>query len=132
MRSQRRQRQWVWFAKPTMQRVGLDNVMVYSEFEKHFVTVSPTTGYPLLLSSGFIPTYDRYITSFEKTWKPTEGTVAWVDIEPEVDVNGNVVIDSKTKNPTVLPDHIIDKLMWTKKAKMDRYGLKKLGASNGD
>ena len=25
-----------------------------------------------------------------------------------------------------LPDHIVDKLMWTKQAKMDRYGLKKL------
>ena len=126
MRSQRRQRQWTWFAKTTTQRDGLDNVVVYSDFEKHFVTISPTTGYPLNLSSGFVPTYDRYITSFEKSWKPEEGMAVWADVEPELDSEGNIVIDSNTHNPTVLPDHIVDKLMWTKKAKMDRYGLKKL------
>lgn len=126
MRSQRRQRQWTWFAKTTTERNGLDNVVVYSDFEKHFVTISPTTGYPLNLSSGFVPTYDRYITSFEKSWKPEEGMAVWADVEPELDSNGNIVIDSNTNNPTVLPDHIVDKLMWTKQAKMDRYGLKKL------
>lgn len=126
MRSQRRQRQWTWFAKTTTERNGLDNVVVYSDFEKHFVTISPTTGYPLNLSSGFVPTYDRYITSFEKSWKPEEGMAVWADVEPELDSEGNIVIDSNTNNPTVLPDHIVDKLMWTKQAKMDRYGLKKL------
>lgn len=109
-----------------MMRDGLDNVVVYSDFEKHFVTISPTTGYPLNLSSGFVPTYDRYITSFEKSWKPEEGMAVWADVEPEIDSEGNIVIDSNTHNPTVLPDHIVDKLMWTKQAKMDRYGLKKL------
>ena len=132
MRSQRRQRQWAWFASCHTQRSGVDNVIIYSDFEKHFVTISPTTGYPLGLASGFVPTYDRYITSFEKSWKPTEGTAVWADIEPELDSEGNVVIDPETGNPTILPDHVIDKLMWTKQAKMDRYGLKKLGTSNNE
>lgn len=127
MRSQRRQRQWVWFATQSIKRDGLDNVMVYANFEKHFVTVSATTGYPLRLAAGFVPTYDRYITSFEKSWKPSEGMVVWADTDPELDKYGNIVIDPVTKNPTVMPDHIVDRLMWTKKAKMDRYGLKKLG-----
>ena len=127
MRSQRRQRQWVWFATVATQKDGIDNVIVYADLEKHFVTVSPTTGYPLELANGFVATYDRYLTSFEKSWKPTEGMAAWVDVEPELDTNGNLVIDSESGNPTVMPDHTVDRLMWTKKAKMDRYGLKRLG-----
>ena len=78
MRSPSRLKQKVWFSKVEESVEGIDTVQKYSKpIMKHF-TVSSTAGTPEELAAGIVPTYDRYITSFDRNFKPEEGVAVWV------------------------------------------------------
>jgi len=102
--------------------------MVYGKPEKHRFTVSATSGYPFYMAFGFQLDYERTITSFERDFFPPEGTYCWVDVEPELDDEGELVISDDGVNPVTPPDYQVQRLLNTEKALLGRYGIKKVGA----
>lgn len=97
----------------------------YSKPEKHRFSVSSTAGYPLEATFGILPNYDRYIISYDRKFKPVEGMFLYVDKTPELDKEGNLVLNAKGK-PTVKPDYILDAIADTQKGILARYGIKKV------
>ncbi len=90
MRSPVRRLQKIWFCQVTESNEGIDLVKTYSKPECREFTVSATMGYVRGWASGWALEYDRYITCYDRTFKPTEGTMCFVDIEPILDAEGNL------------------------------------------
>ena len=130
MRSPSRLKQKVWFSKVEESVEGIDTVQKYSKpIMKHF-TVSSTAGTPEELAAGIVPTYDRYITSFDRNFKPEEGVAVWVDKVPQIDDFGNLVMSDDGITPVTPPDYTLKKILGTqKKGKCSRYGISKIGGS---
>ena len=95
---------------------------------KHF-TVSSTAGTPEQLAAAIVPTYDRYITSFDRSFKPEEGVAVWVDKVPQIDDSGNLVMSDDGITPVTPPDYTLKKILGTQKGKVFRYGISKIGGS---
>ena len=146
VRNIQRQVQDLWFCEVTEINVGIDLVKQYSKPEKHRFSVSATAGYVNGWGAGFVLNYDRYITSFDRDFKPKEGMMVFVDVVPELgengelvskdvyetDIEGNTVLD-EDGNPVVLfsepvtaPDYMLKRIYDTKKGKVARYGLEKV------
>lgn len=130
MRGLKRLKQSVYCSKITEELDGIDTVTKYSKPELHKFSVSATAGTPEELSAGIVPTYDRYITSFDRTFRPEEGDVFWIDAIPELDENGELATEDDV--PTVMPDYRLKKILDTAKGKVARYGISKIGAENED
>lgn len=129
MRSPSRLKQKVWFSKVEESVEGIDTVQKYSKpIMKHF-TVSSTAGTPEELAAGIVPTYDRYITSFDRNFKPEEGVAVWVDKVPQIDDSGNLVMSDDGITPVTPPDYTLKKILGTQKGKVFRYGISKIGGS---
>lgn len=129
MRSPSRLKQKVWFSKVEESVEGIDTVQKYSKpIMKHF-TVSFTAGTPEELAAGIVPTYDRYITSFDRNFKPEEGVAVWVDKVPQIDDSGNLVMSDDGITPVTPPDYTLKKILGTQKGKVFRYGISKIGGS---
>lgn len=126
MRSLLKDRQKVWFANGTRNVVGLDTVFTYSKPVCKRFTVSATSGYPEELSSGLAPDYDRMIVCYDRSFKPDEGTFLWVDVEPELDVDGELVLESDGVTPTVLPDYVLKRVFNTQRGVVARFGISKM------
>ena len=126
MRSLIKDRQKVWFAEGTRRVVGLDTVFVYGTPVCKRFTVSATSGYPEELSSGLAPDYDRMIVCYDRTFTPSEGTFLWVDVTPEIGLDGNLVLESDGVTPTVLPDYVLKKIFNTQKGIVARFGISKM------
>ena len=125
MRSATRRKQDVWFVTRQKYDNGVDPVYIYGKPEKHRMTVSPTSGMPAELNFGLLPTYDRYMISYDRNFHPTEGTYLYVDKTPEIDIStGNLVLDSHDE-PAVKPDYILDRVYDTQKGVLARYGIRK-------
>ena len=77
-------------------------------------------------SAGIVPDYDRYITSFNRSFHPQEGDVFWIDTVPQVDALGNLVLEDGI--PTTPPDYRLKKILDTQRGNLARYGIKKIGA----
>lgn len=92
-------------------------------------TVSATAGIPEEISAGIVPTYDRYITSFDSDFKPEEGNLVFVDIEPVLDENGNLLLKDDGITPVTPPDYTLKKILTTQRGKVFRYGISKIGGS---
>ena len=59
-------------------------------------TVSATSGTPEEIAAGIVPNYDRYVTHYKsksKPFNPVEGMGVFVDVEPELDETGNLVME---------------------------------------
>ncbi len=126
MRNLIRQTQDLWFSVKTFNTNGIDEISTYSKPEKHKFSVSPSGSTPEQYANGIVPDYDRYITSFDRTFDPIEGTQVWVDVVPTLDANGNLVLD-KDGVPVVLPDYTLRRKVDTMKGNVARYLIKKNG-----
>ena len=130
MRSRSRDRQDIWFSTVTEKKVGIDTIQEYAKPVKKQMSVSATSGTPEELSAGIVPAYDRYITSYDRKFNPKEGDLVYVDIEPILDDNGDLIMDSDGYTPKISPDYRIEKILDTKQGKVARYGISKIGGTN--
>ena len=130
MRSLIRQTQEIWFSVKSMAYTGIDETSVYSKPEMHRFTVSATGSTPEDYAVGIVPDYDRYITSFDRTFQPIEGMQCWVDVTPEIDKDGNLVM-TEDGEPTVFPDYTLKRKVDTKMGTVARYLIKKNGDEVG-
>ena len=126
MRNLQRQTQDLYFSVKTFRTDGIDEVSVYSKPEKHKFSVSSSGSTPETYANGIVPDYDRYITSFDRSFQPIEGMQVWVDVTPEIDYNGYLVLDEDGL-PTVMPDYTLRRKVDTKKGNVARYLIKKNG-----
>lgn len=129
MRSLSRLKQFVWFSKVREIQVGIDTIHQYSNLIEKKFTISPNSGTPEELAAGIVPTYDRYITSFDRDFKPEEGMAVWVDKIPQLDDSGNLVMADDGITPVTPPDYTLKKIIDTAKGSVARYGIKKVGGS---
>ena len=129
MRSPSRLKQRVWFSKITEDSSSIDPVITYSKPIMKRFTVSATAGTPEEISAGIVPTYDRYITSYDRDFKPEEGMAVWVDKIPQIDDSGNLVMAEDGITPVTPPDYTLKKIIDTAKGSVARYGIKKVGGS---
>lgn len=130
MRSPSRLKQKVWFSKIEKVIEGIDTVQRYGKPIMKRFAVSATAGTPEEISAGIVPTYDRYITSFDRDFKPEEGNLVFVDIEPVLDENGNLLLKDDGHTPITHPDYRVKKIIDTKMGKVARYGISKIGGIN--
>lgn len=129
MRSPSRLKQKVWFSKVEESVEGIDTVQKCSKpIMKHF-TVSSTAGTPFEIAAGIVPNYDRYITSYDRDFKPEEGMAVWVDKIPQLDDSGNLVMAENGITPVTPPDYTLKKILDSQKSKVARYGISKIGGS---
>ena len=126
MRGLKRQKQNVYWSKVTEILNDINTVTKYSKPELHNFSVSATAGTPEEISSGIVPDYDRYITSFDREFRPQEGDVFWIDTVPQVDTLENLVL--KDGIHTTPPDYRLKKILDTQRGNLARYGIKKIGA----
>lgn len=130
MRSLIRQTQEIWFSVKSMAYTGIDETSVYSKPEMHRFTVSATGSTPEDYAAGIVPDYDRYITSFDRTFQPIEGMQCWVDVTPEINGDGNLAMTDDGE-PTVFPDYTLRRKVDTKMGTVARYLIKKNGDEVG-
>lgn len=126
MRCLQRQTQPLWFSVKSPSYSGIDEVSVYSKPEMHRFTVSPTGSTPEDYAVGIVPDYDRYITSFDRSFKPIEGMQVWVDVVPELNVDGSLKLNEDS-TPTVYPDYTLKRKVDTMMGNVARYLIKKNG-----
>ena len=133
MRSRKRDRQKIWFVTVTEKKVGIDTMQEYSNPIMRKLTVSAGTGAPSQISAGLVVDYDRELTSYDKKLRGQieEGSVCWVDVIPEIAEDGSLVMSDDGVTPTVPPDYRVDKIFSTAKGKVDVFGIKRIGGSNG-
>ena len=131
MRSPSRQKQRVWFSKITEDSSSIDSVISYSKPIMKKFTVSATAGLPEEIAAGIVPTYDRYITSYDRSFCDIaeEGMAVWVDKIPQIDDLGDLVMAEDGKTPVTPPDYTLKKILDSQKSKVARYGISKIGGS---
>lgn len=125
MRSLTRRKQDVWFVVRTKDDSSIEPVYVYGRPERHRFSVSSTSGSPAEFNFGILPTYDRYMISYDRQFKPEEGMYLYVDKTPEIDSEGMLVLNEDNE-PTVKPDYILDRIYDTRKGILARYGIRKV------
>lgn len=126
-RSPVRDRQKIWFTAISEKKSGIDTIQEYSKPIMKRFTVSATSGTPEELSAGIVPTYERYITSYDRSFNPQEGDLAFIDVEPKLDESGNLVLSDDGYTPVTPPDYRIEKILDTKRGRVARYGISKVG-----
>ena len=133
MRSPVRDRQPIYFSTITEKKVGIDTVQEYSNPIMRKLTVSAGTGAPTQISAGLVVDYDREITSYDKSLRSEveEGSVCWVDVVPEIADDGSLVMSGDEVTPAVPPDYRVDKIFSTARGRVDVFGIKRIGGSNG-
>lgn len=125
MRNATRRKQDVWFVNRTKDDSQIDPAYTYDKPTKHRFSVSSTSGSPAEMTFGILPTYDRYMISYDRKFKPVEGMYLYIDKTPEIDTDGYLVLNDNNE-PTVKPDYILDRIYDTKKGILARYGIKKV------
>lgn len=131
MRCLLRQTQEIWFSVKSMRYTGIDETSVYTNPEMHRFTVSATGSTPEDYAAGIVPDYDRYITSFDRSFQPIEGMQCWVDVTPEINRDGSLKMTDDGV-PTVSPDYTLKRKVDTKMGNVARYLIKKNGDEVGD
>lgn len=126
MRNATRRKQDVWFVTREKDDSGIEPVYVYGKPEKHRMSVSPTSGSPMELNFGLLPTYDRYMISYDRKFQPEEGVLLYVDKSPEIDPDTKELIVDENNEPTVKPDYVLDRIYDTQKGVLARYGIRKI------
>lgn len=131
MRSLSRLKQFVWFSKVREIQVGIDTINQYSKLIEKKFTISPNSGTPEETAAGIVPTYDRYITSYDRSFCDIaeEGMAVWVDKIPQIDDLGDLVLAEDGVTPVTPPDYILKKIIATQRGKVFRYGISKIGGS---
>lgn len=135
MRSRSRDKQKVWFSRVAEVIEGIDTVQKYTQPFMKMLSVSATSGTPEELAAGIVPDYDRYITRHKikacacQNLDVKEGDVCWVDTIPEIDANGNLVMQEDGITPTKPPDYVIKRILQSQKQSVVRIGVVKLKGS---
>ena len=131
MRSPSRLKQKVWFSKITEDSSSIDPVITYSKPIMKRFTVSATAGLPEEIAAGIVPTYDRYITSYDREFCKVaeEGMAVWVDKIPQIGDSGNLIMADDGITPVTPPDYTLKKILATQRGKVFRYGISKIGGS---
>ena len=132
MRSRGRDRQRIWFVTVTEKKVGIDTVQEYNDpVIKKKMAVSSGTGQPGQVSAGLVVDYDREITSYDKTLRGVirEGDAVFVDVEPQLNDDGTLVMGEDGYTPVTPPDYRISAIFSTQKGDVDVFGIKKIGGN---
>ena len=134
MRSRNRDKQRVWFAKFTERQDGIDTIQEWSKPIMAKLTASATSGTPDEIAAGVVPEYDRYLTYHKSphsccSLDLEEGMSVWVDVIPQLDDDGNLVMDEDGVTPITPPDYTLKRILDSKKAIVTRYGISKIGGS---
>lgn len=130
MRSATRRKQDVWFVSRQKDDSDAEPTYIYGKPEMHRMSVSSTSGTPAEMSFGLLPTYDRYMISYDREFAPIEGTYLYVDKTPEIDVETGELVLNENNEPTVKPDYILDRIYDTQKGVLARYGIRKISAED--
>ena len=125
MRNSTRRKQDIWFVNRAKNDSNIDPAYTYDKPELHRFSVSSTSGSPAEMNFGILPTYDRYMISYDRKFQPVEGMYLYIDKTPELDDDGMLVLN-ESNEPTVKPDYILDRIYDTKKGELARYGIKKV------
>lgn len=127
MRSIRKDQQNLWFTKITesIPEGSIDTKRTYEKPVCRRFTISNEGGIPLETGMGIVPHYERYITTYTHEYVPEEGMLVYVDKEPELDAEGELVLDENNE-PTVKPDFYVRRIMTNKKASVVRAALVKV------
>lgn len=130
MRSLKRQQQQVWFSKIHEHLDGIDTIHEWDKPIMVKMTCSVTSGTPEEIAAGIVPDYDRYLTYHKSRFKPSlgleEGMSVWVDVTPELDENGNLVMGDDEVTPVMPPDYTLKRILDTQKGGVARYGIVKI------
>ena len=131
MRSLSKLKQNVWFSKIEEVVDGIDTIQRYSKPIMKRFTVSANSGIPEEIAAGIVPTYNRYITSYDREFydKVSESDAVWVDVTPQLDDSGNLVMEEDGITPVTPPDYVLKKIIGTQRGKVFRYGISKIGGS---
>ena len=124
-----RDRQKVWWVTIEEIHEGIDNIIKYGKPEMLKQTVSATSGTPEEIAAGIVPNYDRYVTHYKsksKPFNPVEGMGVCVDVEPELDETGNLVMEEDGYTPVTPPDYRLVEILDTKKGSVAKYGISKI------
>lgn len=133
MRSLKRQQQEVWFSQIHERLDGIDTIQEWDKPVMVKMTCSVTSGTPEEIAAGIIPDYDRYLTYHKSRFKPSlplkESMAVWVDVIPELDESGNLVMGDDGVTPVTPPDYTLKRILDTKKGDVARYGIKSISDS---
>ena len=124
-----RDRQKVWWVTIEEIHEGIDNIIKYGKPEMLKQTVSATSGTPEEIAAGIVPNYDRYDTHYKsksKPFNPVEGMGVFVDVEPELDETGNLVMEEDGYTPVTPPDYRLGEILDTNKGSVAKYGISKI------
>ena len=130
MRNATRRKQDVWFVSRQKDDSGVEPVYVYGKPEMHRMSVSTSSGTPVEMNFGLLPTYDRYMISYDREFNPIEGTYLYVDKTPEIDGCTGELVLNENREPNVKPDYILDRIYDTQKGVLARYGIRKISADD--
>lgn len=147
MRSRTRDLQKVWFVTFEEVGVGMNTVKVYGKPIEKEMSVSATSGIPLMLGAGLSMKYNRYITCYDRNYKEyvSEGCMVFVDRVPilnqdgelivnteyERDEDGNIIYDDdgeaivKSITYDSEPDYMVMEVYDTQRGNVARFGIKK-------
>lgn len=130
MRSLKRQQQKVWFSQVHERLDGIDTIQEWDKPVMIKMTCSVTSGTPEEIAAGIVPDYDRYLTYHKSRFKShlplVEGMAVWVDVIPELDESGNLVLGDDGVTPITPPDYTLKRILDTKKGDVARYGIVKI------
>lgn len=127
MKSRKRDRQNIWFSKRIPKKSGIDTIYEYEPLIKKKMTVSAGTGTPGQISAGLVVDYDREVVNYDHSFIQEEGNAVWVDLEPQIDEEGNLLMKEDEETPITPPDYVIKEIFRTQKGKVDVFGIKKIG-----
>ena len=129
MRSRGRDRQKIYFVAVTEKKSGINTIKEYGKPEMKKMAVSSGAGQPGQVSAGLVVDYDREITSYDLSLRYSfqEGDTVFVDVEPELDDDGYLVMEDDGVTPVTPPDYRITQIFRTQKGKIDVFGVKKIG-----
>lgn len=131
MRSPVRERQKIWFSNISEEKDSMDTIHKYGALFSDRLTVSAGTGMPGQISAGLVVDYDREITSYDKSLrlKIKEGDVCWIDVEPLMNCNKELIMTEDGVTPITPPDYRITQIFSTLKGNVDVFGIKKIGGN---
>lgn len=129
MRSRVRDRQKVWWVSIEEVHDGIDTYTKYNKPIMKKQTVSATAGSSAEISAGLVPEYDREVVSYDRDFKPVEGTLLFVDVVPQMDGDGNLIMGDDGVTPATVPDYRLVKIFDTQRGNVAVYGIEKIGAS---
>lgn len=130
MRNATRRKQDVWFVSRQKDDRGVEPIYVYGKPEMHRMSVSSTSGTPMEMNFGVLPTYDRYMINYDRKFQPVEGTYLYVDKKPEIECCTGELVLNDDGEPNVKPDYILDRIYDTQKGILARYGIRKISSED--